>query len=69
MIAKTSGTYNGEFFTAGKVLRDHGITESGVVSRVTKDADDICVSAVNAAQRRQRGSARASAESATSAAG
>ena len=51
MLAKTLCTYSGEFFTSGKSLRDHGITESGIVSCVNTDADDMCVSAVSAVNR------------------
>jgi hypothetical protein len=50
MAAKDFAAYSTNYLRQDKSLRDHGITESGMVSRVHTDADDMCVSAVNAAR-------------------
>jgi hypothetical protein len=46
MIAKDSGAYRTNYLPQNKSLHDHGIRESGVVSRVNTDADDMRASAV-----------------------
>jgi hypothetical protein len=51
MITKDSRAYRTNYLRQNESIRDHGIAESGVVSRVNADADDLCVSAVNPAQR------------------
>jgi len=50
MIAKGFDAYRMNYLRQNESLRDHGITESGMVSGVHTDADDMCVSAVNAAR-------------------
>jgi hypothetical protein len=49
MAMKDFAAYRTNYLRQDKSLRDHGITESGMVSGVHTDADDMCVSAVNAA--------------------